>query len=377
MEGSRGLSAFIDVAWRIPGSVRHPRWVPPLRMMVRDALDTKRNPFYRDAGRALFIARRDGRPVGRIAAIENRAHNRVHADRVGFFGFFECADEPAVARALVAAAEAWLKTRGLEYIRGPTSPSTNYECGLLVDGSDEHPVFLTPWNPPYYEQLLLSAGLGVARDLLGYWLPYGEPGYEIQPRLTALAERAAARAHLTFRDLEPSRFWSEVELCWDIYNAAWERNWGFVPMTREEFLHMAASLKPLLVPQFAFLAEVRGEPAGFMLSVPDYNLVLKRIPNGRLFPFGIVRLLRGKSRIRTGRIIALGIKSQFRTGSVLPVFMHEATRRAIAYGSPGAEASWVLEENEAMRQPIESFGGRVYRRWRIYERPIGPRAGTT
>jgi hypothetical protein len=248
---------------------------------------------------------------------------------------------------------------------------------LLVDGSDEHPVFLTPWNPPYYEQLLLSAGLGVARDLLGYWLPYGEPGYEIQPRLTALAERAAARAHLTFRDLEPSRFWSEVELCWDIYNAAWERNWGFVPMTREEFLHMAASLKPLLVPQFAFLAEVRGEPAGFMLSVPDYNLVLKRIPNGRLFPFGIVRLLRGKSRIRTGRIIALGIKSQFRTGSVLPVFMHEATRRAIAYGSPGAEASWVLEENEAMRQPIESFGGRVYRRWRIYERPIGPRAGTT
>jgi hypothetical protein len=282
-----------------------------------------------------------------------------------------------VARALVAAAEAWLKARGLEYIRGPMSPSTNYECGLLVDGSDEHPVFLTPWNPPYYEQLLLSAGLGVARDLLGYWLPYGEPGYEIQPRLTALAERAAARARLTFRDLEPSRFWSEVELCWDIYNSAWERNWGFVPMTREEFLHMAASLKPLLVPQFAFLAEVRGEPAGFMLSIPDYNLVLKRIPNGRLFPFGIVRLLRGKSRIRTGRIIALGIKSQFRTGSVLPVFMHEATRRAIAYGSPGAEASWVLEENEAMRQPIESFGGRVYRRWRIYERPIGPRAGTT
>lgn len=371
VEGSRGLSAFIDVAWRIPDSVRHPRWVPPLRMMVRDALDTKRNPFYRDAGMALFIARRDGRPVGRIAAIENRAHNRVHADRVGFFGFFECADEPAAARALVAAAEAWLKARGLECIRGPVSPSTNYECGLLVHGSDEHPVFLTPWNPPYYEQLLLSTGLGVARNLLGYWLPYGEPGYEIPPRLTALAERAAARAQLTFRDLEPSRFWSEVELCWDIYNSAWERNWGFVPMTREEFLHMAASLKPLLVPQFAFLAEVQGEPAGFMLSVPDYNLVLKRIPNGRLFPFGIVRLLRGKSRIRTGRIIALGIKSEFRTGSVLPVFMHEATRRAIAYNSPGAEASWVLEENQAMRQPIESFGGRVYRRWRIYERPIG------
>lgn len=338
-------------------------------MMVRDLLDTKANPFYRSAARALFIARRNGKSVGRIGAIENRAHNVFHHDRVGFFGFFECVDDPEVARALVAAAASWLRERGLTVMRGPMNPSTNHDCGVLIEGFDEHPVFLTPWNPAYYDALLRSVGLAPAKDLLGYWLPYGEAGYELPSRLDAMARRAAAKANLVFRDLEPRRFGQEVERCWDVYNSAWERNWSFVPMSRDEFLHMARSLKPLLVPQFAFLAEVNGEPAGFMLCAPDFNAVLKRIPTGRLFPFGFVKLLRARTRIRTGRILALGIKEQFRTGSVLPVFMHEATRRAIAYGSPGAEASWILEDNQAMRQPLEALGGRVYRRWRVYEQP--------
>jgi hypothetical protein len=339
-------------------------------MMVRDLLDTKGNPFYRQADRALFIARRDGRPVGRIAAIENRAHNAVHKDRVGFFGFFECVSSPEVARALFDAAGRWLASRQLSVMRGPMNPSTNHDCGLLVDGFDEHPTFLTSWNPRYYAELLESAGLVAAKELLGYWLPYGEPGFRIPARLSALAARAAERAHLTFRDLEPRYFWREVERCWEVYNSAWEENWGFVPMSRDEFLYMARSLKPLLIPQFAFLAEVKGTPAGFMLSVPDFNRIFKRIRNGRLFPLGLGRILLGKSGLRTGRVIALGVKREFRTGSVLPVFMHEAARRAIAFGSPGAEASWVLEENQAMRQPIEAFGGRIYRRWRVYERQL-------
>jgi hypothetical protein len=370
VERNRELSAFIDVPWHIPDVAQHPQWVPPLRMMVADLLDTKRNPFYRSADRGLFVARRNGRLVGRIAAVENRAHNQFHADRVGFFGFFECVNDEKVATELFAAAERWLSTRGLSAMRGPMNPSTNHDCGLLVDGFDVHPQFLTSWNPAYYETLIRGAGLAVVRELLGYWLPYGEPGYAMPARLEAMAQRSAERANLRFRDLEPRRFWDEVELCWDIYNSAWERNWGFVPMSRDEFLHMARSLKPLLIPQFAFLAEVQGKPAGFMLSTPDFNLVFKRIRNGRLLPLGIAKILFGKSRIRTGRVMALGIKNEFRTGSILPVFMHEAARRAIAYGSPGAEASWVLEENQAIRRPIESFGGRVYRRWRIYERPI-------
>jgi len=339
-------------------------------MMVRDLLDTKGNPFYRQADRKLFIARRNGATVGRIAAIENRAHNAFHQDRVGFFGFFECANDPEAAAALFGAAEGWLRRRGLTSIRGPMNPSTNQDCGLLVDGFDQHPQFLTSWNPSYYESLVRGASLAPVKDLLGYWLDYGNPSYVMPPRLEVLARRAAEKANLGFRDLEPKHFWKEVELVWEIYNSAWERNWGFVPMSRDEFLHMAKSLKPLLIPQFAFVAEIAGEPAGFMLCVPDFNLVFKRITNGRLLPTGLFRILFGKSALRTGRIIALGIKEQFRTRSLLPLFLHEAVRRAIAFGSPGAEASWVLEENQQMRQPIEAIGGRVYRRWRIFERPI-------
>lgn len=339
-------------------------------MMVRDLLDTKSNPFYRLADRRLFVARRDGKLVGRIAAIENRAHNEYHDDRVGFFGFFEAIDDGEVAGLLFNEARNWLASRGLTAMRGPMNPSTNHECGLLVDGFDQHPQFLTSWNPAYYESLVRGAGLAATKDLLGYWLPYGEPGYQLPPRFEALAKRAAEKAKLTFRDLDPSRFWDEVEICWEVYNSAWDKNWGFVPMSRDEFLHMAKALKPLLISQFAFVAEVEGAPAGFMLSAPDFNLVFKRIPNGRLFPLGLGKILFAKSRLRTGRVLALGIRNEFRTGSILPLFMHEAARRAIAYGSPGSEASWVLEENRAMRQPIEALGGRIYRRWRVFERAI-------
>jgi GNAT superfamily N-acetyltransferase len=370
VEGSRQLSAFIDVPWHIPEAVRHPQWVPPLRMMVRDLLDTKTNPFYRNADRALFVARHDGRPVGRIAAIENRAHNAFHDDRIGFFGFFESVNDAAVAGALVSRAAEWLAARGLTSIRGPMNPSTNHDCGLLVDGFDAHPQFLTPWNPPSYETLLRSAGFAPSQELLGYWLPYGEAGYQLPPTFRTLAERAAAKSNLAFRDLDPRRYWDEVEICLGIYNSAWERNWGFVPMSRDEFLYMAKALRAVLVPQFAFVAEIGGEPAGFMLSTIDMNLILKRIPSGRLFPTGLVRIATGKHRLRTGRVLALGIKQEFRTRSILPLFMYEAARRAIAWGSPGAEASWVLEDNHAMRQPLESFGGRVYRRWRVFDKPL-------
>ena len=369
VDGRRGVAEFIDVPWRIPALTSAPVWVPPLRMTVKDALDTKGNPFYKAADRALFVARRDGVPVGRIAAIENRPHNETHADRVGFFGFFDAADDAEATRGLMSAASAWLASRGLTSIQGPMNPSTNYECGLLVDGYEQHPQFLTTWNPPYYEKLMLAAGLKSVQDLVGFWLPYGEPGFKPPERVAALADRAAARAQLTFRDVQMNRFWSEVEICWDVYNAAWEKNWGFVPMSRDEFMHMAKDLKSLLIPQFAFIAEIKGQPAGFMLCIPDYNVPLKANRSGRLLPFGAIRMLMAKSRLRTGRIMALGIKQEFRAGSILPVFMHEAARRAFAYGSTGAEASWVLENNTQMCQVIETWGGRVYRRWRIYEKP--------
>jgi len=372
VERNRRLSEFIDVPWRIPAIRNHPAWVPPLRMMVKDLVDTKADPFYRRAERQLWVAYRDGVPVGRIGAIENRAHNEFHSDRVGFFGFYESADDPEIARRLLDVAAEWLQGRGLTVMRGPMSPSTNHDCGVLIDGFDEHPVFLTSWNPPYYDALMKGAGLAASKDLVGYWLPYGEPGFQVPARVEALAMRAKERAKLTFRDIDPKKYWDEVALCWEIYNSAWEQNWGFVPMTRDEFMFQAKGLKPLLIPQFAFVAEINGEPAGFMLCVPDFNRIFKRIPSGRLLPFGFLKILMGKSKLKTGRIMALGIKEQFRSGSILPVFMHESLRRAVAYGSPGAEASWILEDNTAMRQPLDAMGGRVYRKWRIYERALTP-----
>ena len=368
VEGRRLLSEFVDVPWRIPAVADDPRWVPPLRMMVRDNLDTKRNPFYWTADRALFVARRAGKTVGRIAAIENRAHNEFHGDRVGFFGFFESVNDPDVATKLVREAEAWLRARGLTSIRGPVNPSTNHDCGLLVEGFD-HPQFLTTWNPEYYEQLLTGAGLAPTKDLLGYWLTYGEPGFDMA-RLTALADRVRGKTGIAFRDLNPKRFWDEVEMCWQVYNAAWEKNWGFVPMTRDEFMYQAKDFKSLIEPQFAFVADVGGKPAGFMLAVLDFNLAIKQIGSGRLLPFGFLKFLTERPKIRTGRIMALGVMPEFRSRGIFALFMHEAIRRAIAFGSPGAEASWILEDNANMRQPLEATGARLYRRWRIYDREL-------
>jgi hypothetical protein len=339
-------------------------------MLVRDALDERRNLFYQRASRSLWIASRNGVPVGRIAAIENRAHNTFHDDRVGFFGFFECRDDGEASRALLDTASAWLRARGLEIIRGPVSPSTNHECGLLVDGFDRHPTFMTTWNPAYYAGLLENSGLTGVKDLLGYEFPLSDPTYHLPANLEKHAARAMSRERISFRDLDPRRWTSEVALCWEVYNSAWEPNWGFVPMTREEFVQMAEGLKHLLWPHFAFGVEINGEAAGFCLVIPDYAQVQRRIPSGRLLPFGAAKLLLGKRSLKSMRVMALGIKRPFRTAGIFALFAHELFRRCRQHGIVGAEASWILDENELMKRPLHAIGGREYRRWRIYERAI-------
>ena len=228
----------------------HPQWVPPLRIAVRDALD-KKNPFYTTADRQLFLALRDGKLVGRIAAIENRAHNEFHNDRVGFFGFFECGDDQEAATALFAAAESWLRERGLDTMRGPMNPSTNHECGMLVGGFDEHPMIMTTWNPRYYSDLVEQRGFTKAKDLLAYYFPMqGTRAFEMPERYRAHAERALSGERVTFRDLDLKHFEREVERCWEIYNSAWEKNWGFFPMSHDSFLHEAQVLKYIVFAGF-------------------------------------------------------------------------------------------------------------------------------
>jgi hypothetical protein len=370
VESSRELRRFIDLPWQIYNWRDHPQWVPPLRIAVRDAL-SKKNPFYRTADRQLFLALRDGRPVGRVAAIENRAHNEFHKDRVGFFGFFECRDDPEAAAALFGAAESWLRDRRLDTMRGPMNPSTNHECGMLVRGFRWHPMVMTTWNPRYYPALVESLGFAKAKDLLAYFFPMqGQRAFEMPERYRIHAERALKGQRLTFRDLDLKQFKQETERCWEIYNSAWDTNWGFVPMSRESFMHEAEVLKYIVWPQFTFMAEVDGEPAGFMIIVPDFHHAFKAVGNGRLFPTGLFKLLAAKRRIRSGRIMILGAKEEFRKRGIFALFAHEMFRRGKEFNAVGAEASWILEDNDKLNRPLLALGVKEYRRWRIYDRPI-------
>lgn len=372
----RDLARFVDVPWRVYDRDAHPQWVPPLRLMVLDALDTKKNPFYRTAERELFIAYRGDTPVGRVAAIANRAHNDYHDDRRGFFGFFECRDDQEAANALFDAGSAWLAARGFTAVQGPMSPSTNYECGLLVDGYEHHPMLMTTWNPPYYDRLVANAGFAGVKDLIGYYLPMDDPDWALPQRYAEHADRVMTRGNISFRPVNLKEFEREVATCWDIYNAAWEDNWGFVPMTRDEFWHMAKDMKYLITPELAFIAEVNGDPAGFVLVTPDLNEVFRRIPTGRILPTGLFKLLAGKGKVRKARVLALGVKAQYRVRGIYQLFAYELYRRGRTWGATGGEASWILEDNDAMVRPLVTMGARPYRRWRIYERPIAAGAAS-
>ena len=309
--------------------------------------------------------------MGRIAAIENRAHNQFHADRVGFFGFFESKNDQDVANALFAAAEQWLRSRGLDTIRGPMNPSTNHECGMLVQGYEQHPMIMTTWNPPYYPGLVETAGFLKTKDLLAYFFPrVGNEVFELPDRYRQHAERALRGQRLTFRDLNLKDFDREVERCWEIYNSAWEKNWGFFPMSHDSFLHEAQVLKYIVWPQFAFMAEVNGEPAGFMIIVPDFHHAFKQVGNGRLLPTGLLKILAAKRQLRSGRIMILGAKSEYRRRGIFALFANEMFQRAKAFGITGAEASWILEDNDKLNRPLTALGAKEYRRWRIYDRAI-------
>jgi hypothetical protein len=365
------VRAFIDLPYRLYADEAYANWVPPLRAAVKDALDDRRNPFYRNADRELFLAYRGNRLVGRIAAIENRAHNAFHDDKTGFFGFLDCENDQAVASSLLDAAAEWLTARGLEAMWGPMNPSTNHECGLLVGGFEHRPTFMTTWNPPYYSDLCDAAGLVKCKDLLSVWFSVKDKDFTPPEVVTRLAERALKGGRMTFRDVDIANWDRDVGICWEIYNEAWEKNWGFVPMTREEFMHSAKDLKMLMRPELSYIAYVGDTPAGFMLALPDYNEALRFNRGGRLFPFGLARILRFKRTMRTARIFALGTRAAYRSRSILPLFTFEIMRRGQALGGDGAEASWMLEDNHLIMKPMYAMGATDRMRWRIYERPLG------
>ncbi len=346
----------------------NPYWVPPLKSDVEFLLSTKKNPFFQHAEAACFLARRNGETVGRIAAIIDRNHITIHDEQAGFFGFFECLPDYAIARELLETAAKWLKERDIEIMRGPVNPSTNDECGFLLEGFDSPPMIMMTYTPAYYLDYMERCGLTKARDLYAYIAVIRDVA--AGGRLERLASAVKARVPgLTVRPANMKQFPREVEAVKVIYNSAWSRNWGFVPMTDAETGSMAKKLKPLIVPELMIMAEVNGKPAAFIVALPDYNQVLGKI-NGRLGPVGIAKFLWYSRKISDIRVMAMGVTKEYRKKGIEGLLYLESFKAAVKKGYERAEMSWILEDNVLMQRGCELMGGKLYKKYRIYEKKI-------
>jgi len=356
---------FIRMPWDLYRG--DPSWVPPLLMERHDFLDARTNPFFQHAEVVLFLATRDGKPVGRIAAVEDRAYNAFHQSKVAAFGLFESVDDPGVAAALFAAARNWARWRGLGSMIGPLSLSTNHECGLLVDGFDGAPYVMMPYNPRYYADLFDACGLVKAKDLYAFERSASVPPPE---RFMRVTEKIRQHAGIVLRTLDMGSFDAEVARIKALYNAAWEKNWGFVPMTDAEFDRLARDLKPIVEPGLILIAEDHGDPVAFSLTVPDVNQVLRHL-DGRLttfgLPIGLAKLLWYKRKIDRVRLMALGIKEGYRRRGLDAVLIVETIQRTGQLGYSGGEVSWTLEDNELINRAIEACGAKRSHVYRIYE----------
>ncbi len=366
------LAAFIDLPWRLYQGDTN--WVPPLKSSVRELLDPARHPFYgggTEAQRELFLAWEGHRPVGRIAAILNHAHNRFQGENAGFFGFFECEDRQDAASGLLRAASEWLARFGLSTLLGPANPSTNYECGLLVEGFDGPPVVMMTYNPPYYARLLETFGLGKVKDLYAYWSPVHGGHLE---RLERANERVRRREpELSTRGANLKDFANEVKAVQEIYNSAWEKNWGFIPMSEGEIGWMARELRPLVHPDLLRFAYIGDEPVGFLLALPDWNPIMAQL-NGSPWkhPLRVARIMltAKPERMRGLRLITAGVKEGFRKRGIEGVLFGEGIRQALEIGYEWCEYSWILEDNELAKRTVRVLYGEVSRNYRMYQKPL-------
>jgi GNAT superfamily N-acetyltransferase len=361
--GRRAAGEFVALPYALHRG--DPGWAPPLRRDVRHALARSRNPFFEHGEAEYYLARRGERAVGRIAAVENRLHNETQRDRTGFFGFFECEDDPEAARALLEAAGRWLRARGLVALRGPTSFTINDECGVLTDGFETPAVLMMAHNPPYYPKLLEAAGLAKAKDLLAF----RSTSDRLPERLVAGAGLLQRRHGLATRAVEMGRFREEVHLLRRLFNEAWSRNWGFVPITSREADHLAAQFRRVVVPELVRFAESDGRPIAFAAALPDLNVALRANPSGHFFP-GILRILLAARRIRRLRVIMLGVLPEWQGRGVDALLYKEIWEHGCARGYRWAEAGWILEDNHAMRNGLTRMGFEEYKTYRLYEKPL-------
>jgi GNAT superfamily N-acetyltransferase len=366
-------NAFIKFPWKI---YRHdPAWVPPLIIERKEFLDRSKHPFYEHGDAALFLAWRNGEVVGRIMASDDPRYNATHHGNTGCFGLFDCIDDVAVARSLFDAAAAWLVGKGRSEVIGPIDYSTNYVCGLLIEGFEHAPTLLMAHNPPYYARLIEGCGFHKEKDWYAWWFAEFP---EAAQRLRKIAAARAKKHGVTIRPIVKSKLAEESNRIISVYNQAWEKNWGYVPFTQVEAEHMARELKPILVPEGALLAEVEGKPIGFVLGVPDINVALRHLKNGRLttlgLPIGLLKLLYYQRKIRTGRLVALGVIEKYRRAGIAEMLVLQVIDEAFSKrGYRGGELSMTLEDNVMVNRFIEAVGAKRYKTYRIYRREIGSR----
>lgn len=359
---------FIKFPWRIYEN--DPAWVPPLLIERKEFLDSKKHPFYEHGAAALFLAKRGDEIVGRIMASDDANYNSLHQSSVGCFGLFECIDDSEVATALLEAAGDWLRARGRTEIMGPIDYSTNYVCGLLVDGFQHPPTLLTSHNPPYYAALIEGCGFKKVIDFYAWWFSNATMAVS---RLRKLAARLQSRINFTIREVDMRNLSAEGERLRSIYNEAWQNNWGFVPFTEAEFAHLTNEMKPLVRPDFTAIAEINGQAIGFILGVPDINVAFQKI-NGRLttfgIPIGLAKLLYHKMRLKKARLIAMGVRPKFRRLGVAEMLVLHVMEKGMIKAGFSAELSMTLENNVMVNRFIEAVGAVKYKTYRIYQRVI-------
>jgi hypothetical protein len=359
---------FIKFQWQIYAN--DPAWVPPLIIERKRFLDRNRHPFYRHGNAALFLARKNGKIAGRIMASDDPNYNSLHQTNVGCFGLFESIDDREVAAALFDAAANWLRNKRRTEMMGPIDYSTNYVCGLLIEGFRFPPTILTAHNPPYYRELMESSRFTKAKDWYAWW--FGDPSKAVT-HLRRLATRLKTRRSVTIRPANLKNLRDESRRLRQIFNQAWEKNWGFVPFTEAEIEFMTEELKPLIVPEFAWIAEIGSEPVGFALCLPDINIVLRDL-NGRLtrfgLPIGLIKLLRYKNRIQKGRLIALGVVEKYRRAGIAEMLVLRVIEETMIKRGMTGELSMTLEDNFLINRFLEAIGAQRYKTYRIYGKSI-------
>jgi GNAT superfamily N-acetyltransferase len=359
----RDQKQFVNFPWKLYEG--DPNWVPPLLWEQRGLLGYRRHPFHDEAEVQTFLATRDGVVCGRVAAIHNRAYNRHCGENWGFFGFFESNDDPETANALLDATRAWLAERGVRTIRGPANPSLNYECGLLVEGFHSPPTFMMTYNKPYYGKLLENWGYRKAQDLYAFW-GHIDMVTKLDKKLYFISNEAKQRFNVKVRAMNPRKFRDEVQMFLRVYNAAMAGSWGFSPLSPAEIKVLAAGLQHLIAPELAVVAEVDGEPIGACLGLLDYNPRIKKI-NGRLFPFGFLRLIRNKREITKMRVLSINVVPEYQRWGLGVVLLGGLIKPMQEWGMLEAEFSWVLESNTLSRGSLEKGGAKLDKTYRMYD----------